>query len=493
MKIPKLLLAVLLLLIVPACSEAPINSETGQYTGGTVEQIDQPTIESTTASIESDPGLDNSAPNPKMMFGLESRGMSFAEFPSLFGESGMQLVRHNGLVWPSVEPVEGERQWQVVADLEEKLANASASGLSTILIVRGTPEWAQMIPGSACGPIKPEKLGSFASFISEAVSKFSAPPFNVKYWELGNEPDVDPSLVPQNSVFGCWGDINDPYYGGGYYAELLKVAYPAIKGADPEAKVLIGGILLDCDPTHTPVGKDCTPGKFLEGILLNGGGDFFDIVSFHGYAPYFGPDSGVPTGMFFDDHNPSWEHRGGVVVGKVDFLREVLGSYNFDKPIFHTEGALLCLEQNLTDCDPPNDVFFDTQADYAIRMYVRNWANGVNGTIWYQFEGPGWRYGGLLDETQTPKPVFQTIDFLTTQLANAEYGRELEEYGSIEGYEFISPDMRTWILWSPEEIDIQFQLPEDALQVFDKFGNPHPPDGNQITVNSPIYVILPGK
>jgi len=109
----------------------------------------------------------------------------------------------------------------------------------------------------------------------------------------------------------------DEYYGGGYYAEMLKAVYPAIKEADPQAQVLIGGLLLDCDPTHPPEGKDCKPSKFLEGILKNDGGDYFDIISFHGYPPYSGADIG--GGLYNDVHHPYWESRGGVVLGKVDF------------------------------------------------------------------------------------------------------------------------------------------------------------------------------
>ncbi len=495
----KVLLLLILLLAISGCSGSPVRLEPPQATGISDHQVIQQTPDSDTAEIETEikqeaesetePIINSQIPN--MLFGTESRSMTIVDFPGFIGESGMQLVRHNGLDWSSVESTEGERQWQLVADQEEKLKSASASGLNTILIVRGTPEWAQMIPGSNCGPIKPDKLASFASFISEAVARYRAPPYNVKYWELGNEPDVDPSLVPQNSVFGCWGDINDQYYGGGYYAEMLKAVYPAIKAADPEAVVLIGGLLLDCDPTHVPEGKDCTPGKFLEGILASGGGDSFDAVSFHGYAPYFGPESGMPTKMYFDDHHPSWEHRGGVVIGKVDFLREVMADFNLNKPIYHTEGALLCPEQNPTDCDPPGDIFFETQADYAIRMFVRNWADGVAGTIWFSFEGPGWRYGGLLDDNQIPKPVYRSIDFLTTQLSDAQYVSEVRQFESIEGYEFISPEIRTWILWSPEEQDIQIQLPEGTSAVLDKYGNPLSVDGNRITVNSPVYIILP--
>ncbi len=92
------------------------------------------------------------------------------------------------------------------------------------------------------------------------------------------------------SVFGCWGNPNDPYYGGGYYAELLKRAYPAAKAANPQAIVMNGGLLLDCDPRYPPPGKDCLPAQFLEGMLRNQGAAYFDILAFHGY-PYYGTPS----------------------------------------------------------------------------------------------------------------------------------------------------------------------------------------------------------
>ena len=67
--------------------------------------------------------------------------------------------------------------------------------------------------------------------MAEAVERYSAPPYNVIYWEVGNEPDIDPSLVDGDEIYGCWGDKTDAYYGGGYYAEVLKQVYPAVKKA----------------------------------------------------------------------------------------------------------------------------------------------------------------------------------------------------------------------------------------------------------------------
>ena len=431
------------------------------------------------------------AAKTEMAIGLESHHADFQEHSDLLGKPGLVLMRHNGLMWHVVEPVEGERDWAVLSDLEGKLERADASGLATILIIRGTPEWAQLNPGSFCGPILPDKLDNFADFMFEVVSRYSQPPYNVKYWEIGNEPDVDPVLVSPNSVFGCWGNHLGLYYGGDYYAEMLKAVYPAIKRADPEAQVLLGGLLLDCDPNRPPEGKDCSSGNFLEGVLNNGGGDYFDILSFHGYTPYFGPETVLPHALYMDEHNPSWEHLGGVVDGKINFIRQVMDKYQVDKPIFHTEGALMCAEYNTIDCEEPGELFFEAQAEYAIRRNVLNWANGVQASIWYQFEGPGWRYSGLLDEDQNPKPVYDALLFMTAMLSDASYLGEIDEFEGLQGYEFDLPEKHIWVLWSPEQVDISIQVPGGVNQVYDKFGNEIALEGNELLVNNAIFLELP--
>ncbi len=445
----------------------------------TSEPISEPTI------VISNSGTQT--PVPRMAFGTESHLMDFQSHTDIIGETGLQLVRHNALLWYNVEPSEGERQWEAVAELEDKLARASSSGLSTILIVRGTPAWAQQTPGSFCGPITQDKFDAFANFLSEAVKRYSMPPYNVKFWELGNEPDVDPSLVQPKSVFGCWGNQNDPYYGGGYYAEMLKSVYPTIKSADPESKILIGGLLLDCDPTRPPEGKDCKPGNFLEGILRNGGGDYFDIVSFHGYPPYT-DSSSEGGGLYYDEHFPSWEHRGGVVLGKVDFLRQVMASYSIDKPIIHTEGSLICPEWNTEDCSPPGEKFYEDQADYIIWMFVRNWANGLLGTIWYQFEGPGWRHGALLDENQDPKPAYYALEFLAEELNGGEYTGQVTQYDQLTGYEFTKSNKKVWVIWSPDGVPHPLLLDDAPQNIYDKYGNQIDATSTELLVSSPIYL-----
>src|SRR3990170_7815710 len=426
-------------------------------------------------------------PRPMTIFGAQVLPYKSNKVMNFMKEADVYWVRVNAINWNEIEPIQTDPptyKWDKVNDLY--LSSAGQNGMQTIAPIRYAPVWAQKIPGYACGPISTEALDEFAQFLQALVQRYSYPPYNIKYWELGNEPDIDYRLADQNSGFGCWGDENDEYYGGGYYAEMLKVAYPAIKAVDPTAQVLMGGLLLDCDPTHPPEGKDCKPAKFLEGILRNGGGNFFDIANFHGYSPY---SSSSPGGeLYYDEHFQSWEARGGVVLGKLNFVREVMANFGVDKPVMHTEGSLICPEWNETDCNPPTEAFYQAQADYVAWLYVRNWAAGLKGTIWHQFNGPGWRNGGILDENQDPRPAYYALDFLTQELKGATYAAQVTQFPSLVGYEFKTAAKRIWVLWSPDAGTYAIQLPGDVLHVYDKYGADITPAGPEINVKSPIYV-----
>jgi hypothetical protein len=492
MKFFSLLLGIVFLILFAGCGAPDSGGETQAILPDPeINVVTQPSANTPSPVIPTPEQLAPELPQADpMAFGLESHQANFQDHASLIGEPGLTVMRHNGLLWLEVEGIEGQLDWSAVSELDNILSRASASGLSTILLVRGTPEWAQLFPGTSCGPIQPGKLQQFADFMYAAVSRYSQPPYNVKSWELWNEPDVDPLLVPPTSVFGCWGNYQDPFYGGGYYAEMLEVVYPAIKRADPEAQVLLGGLLLDCDPNQPPEDKDCSSGNFLEGILQNGGGEYFDIVSFHGYTPYFGPETVLPYALYMDQHSPTWEHLGGIVDGKMSFIRQVMAKYQVDKPIFHTEGALMCAEYNVIDCEEPDELFFEAQAEYAVRRYLRNWANNVGATIWYQFEGPGWRFSGLLDEDQNPRPVYHALQFMTGMLFETGFIEEIVEFPGLQGYKFASPGKQIWVLWSPEQVDTPLTLPSEVSAVYDKYGNEIMPDGNDLVVNNAIYLVV---
>jgi len=492
-----LLLLLLLLLAMPVCAGQASNSvDDASWKSTSAPGPDLNLFEIANASYTKYlPLVLKPLSGVRIQVGAEMWSGTDSRYTKKATDANIRLSRNSTVSWKAIEPTRTTApvyHWSNVN--EDELKGLSSAGLRTIAIVRWAPEWAQKSPGYSCGPIAESALDAFAEFMSAAVTRYSKAPYNVHYWEIGNEPDVPLISSPYDpdSWFGCWGDPDDPYYGGGYYATMLEKVYPAIKAADPSAKVILGGLLLDCDPTNPPAGKDCKPAHFLEGVLKNNGkndgANYFDIVSYHGYPGYDGT-------LLVDENRTAWTARGGVTLGKADFLREVMARYGVDKPLFHSEGSLLCNEIAYPvicgrDTGGPGADFFEAQADYVVWLFVRDWANGIWGTSWFQLEGPGWRYNSLLDVDGNPKPSYDSLQFMTNELGRAVYSQQINWYPNIRIYEFKTSSKRIWVMWSPDDQYHPIDLPAGVIKVFDKFGNLVNPDSNQITVKSPFYVEL---
>lgn len=429
-------------------------------------------------------------PPPPPVFGVEINIGMVSSTLSKTVEAGAWWVRYNGILWSEVEATQGSRDWSRLAGVENELRALSAQGLTPMVIVRGTPSWAQKIPNHPCGPVKAEALDEFADFIYDVVVRYSGEPYNVKYWEIWNEPDVDPDYVSADAPYGCWGDDDDDYYAGGYYADMLKQVYPAIKRADPQAQVVFGGLLLLCDPDDPspyPGTGGCKPAKFLEGALKNGGGPFFDILAYHAY-PYWAPS--MPGD--WDLNQLHWDHRGGVLLGKLDFIRAVFQKYGISKPIIMNEGGLMCHSWDPNNADCSTDDFRDDQANYVVRLYTRIWANNILGGTWYTMNGPGWRQGGLLDGSQNPRPSYNTFQFMATLLNGSSYRGPLSS-GALEGYTFFNRSARREyrIYWRNDNSSTPLTLPDDTIAVYNKFGQALPTSGGKISIGfDPVFVVV---
>lgn len=419
--------------------------------------------------------------------GIEMDKISQEGGLGLVAESGVHWVRRNALLWPQVEPSEGARNWDAVAALEQDLIRAAENDLQLILIVRGTPAWAQKNEGVSCGPIRTDKLAAYASFLSDAVKRYSAPPYNVRYWELGNEPDVPSQDLPAGSPFGCWGDAADAYYGGGAYAEMLKAVYPKIKAVDSQIQVLVGGLLLDCDPLDPPVDangqkRDCQPSLYLEGILNAGGGEYFDGVSFHAYDFYW------IEPLYW---NPGWhsssETTGPALINKARYLRALLDQYDYpDKYLVNSEVALLCGRDGQEAVCQADD-FQNAKANYAAQSNASALAEGLRANIW--FSALGWRASGLMSADLEPYPIYAALKFSAAQLEGARFSKALTAYPGVKGYEFVRPDGdRLWFLWALDGEEHQLDLESLPAAVYDVFGSPIDSNQQQVLGAAPIYI-----
>ena len=462
--------------------EVPIQVTTIPETGG--EEQDE---SSDQAITEEDLGRVENEGNP--LWGIEMHAITKDNGLELVKQGGTDWIRRNALLWSDVENQEGERNWDVLNRLEDEMVNATEAGMELILIVRSTPPWAQKEEGTYCGQIQDDKIDEFASFMHDVVERYSVPPYNVIYWEIGNEPDIDPSAVNSESVFGCWGDRTDKYYGGGYYAKVLKLVYPQVKAANPDAQLLVGGLLLDCDPFDPPQkpndsGKfiDCTSSRFLEGILEGGGGDYFDGVSFHAYDYYYGKLGKYGNGNW----HSGWNTTGPVLSSKTRFVRYVLDLNGFpSKYLINSEVALLCGTTGKESICRTEE-FELTKAYYAAQVYAVALAEKLRANIWYSTTG--WRSSGMMAKGWIPLPVFDAYQFSATELKDAVYVSDLRNNSEIMGYEFDRDGTRIWILWSLDGEEHLVTLPELPIEVYDVFGAPLPITRELNVTLEPVYI-----
>jgi hypothetical protein len=393
----------------------------------------------------------------------ESQGLSQAL------NGGVYWVRFDAFDWDRIEPVQTVPptfRWENVA--EDSLVRAAKNGLKVIAVVKYTPGWAQKYPGSPCGPIKSTAFPAFSKFLTEVVNRYKSPPYNIKYWELGNEPDTP--IWYNKSVFGCWGEVSDPYFGGEYYAQMLKAAYPAIKAADPQAQVLIGGLMLD-NP-----GKDAKNSpRFFEGILRGGGGPFFDAVSFHSYS-YFRGTVGRMS-------NLNWPGSITSIPEKTFFIKDVLSRYGLaKKTLMITEAALYC------DIESPECL--KTQAVFATRAYIDGLALGLQSVVYYSMRND-YRGLGLIRQDFTLRPVYQAYKTASSFLTKARYLRPATDYPKgIVGQSFLSIFYTPLdIIWSVDGTGKRVPLPPKSA-AFDFNGTPLSPVGGAITVDyGPVYIL----
>ncbi len=142
----------------------------------------------------------------------------------------------------------------------------------------------------------------FARFMAFVAKRY---PY-VRYWELWNEMDVG-----FTDLFGADVKPEVPLRERGkYYAEMLKLAYPAIKQANPCAVVLTGG-LTDW-------------GEFPKGIYAGGGRDYFDVMNLHTYGiplPWSFVQRGAALRAVMNENGdakkPLWNTEFGLDAGSI--------------------------------------------------------------------------------------------------------------------------------------------------------------------------------
>ena len=144
---------------------------------------------------------------------------------------------------------------------------------------------------------KEEAYKAFADFMSDMVNEFKF----VRYWQLWNEMDVYAT-----DIFGAQKIPLEEI--GKNYVEMLKLTYPKIKEANPDAVVILG------PPIHP---------EFIENVYKAGGKNYFDIVSMHTYdfpIKWAFVQRGLQARSYMnkygDAYKPLWNTEFGLEAGR---------------------------------------------------------------------------------------------------------------------------------------------------------------------------------
>jgi polysaccharide biosynthesis protein PslG len=168
---------------------------------------------------------------------------SLRQAVSLMKEAGIGWVRVDFL-WQLIEPEQGKFDFakhDLIVDL------LTAQGINILGILDYSADWASSCGKWNCAP-KENKL--FIDFATAVIRRYKD---RIKYWELWNEPDSGVYWEPQDGLKA--------------YCQLLREFYPAAKAADPQCKILNGGLAI--------------ANSSLNKLYDNGAGGYFDILNIH--------------------------------------------------------------------------------------------------------------------------------------------------------------------------------------------------------------------
>jgi hypothetical protein len=382
-------------------------------------------------------------------------------------EAGARWVRIP-FHWDYIEPENTTPEnYRWSAALEEQLADLSTKNVRVILMLHFNPSWAATYSG---GPIDLAPMSELVEFMTASVARYGAPPYNVKHWEIYNEPDNSWEYYAEKG-YGYFG--HNPQG----YVDILSAIYGPIKAIDPNAKVVFGGL------SHDWLDTDEYPGPFVEdfvdNVLLLGGGDYFDVMNFHYYAT----------------SHIRWDQYGQGIIGKATHLRDKLAAQGVvDKPFICTEAGMWSSEYS----DPPGSD--ELQSRYVGQLFARSAAADLEFTIWFKLvDSPqvGATLYGLTNADYSPKPAFNAFQTASAQMTTAAFVRTLDpsETGSeeSEAYAFLSHDGTTniFVAWTNDDLAHDLRVATDDLVAVDMFGAENPiSDGDDGVVDGYVTVTL---
>lgn len=283
----------------------------------------------------------------------------------LAGQAGIGWI-HFEIHYSHVNPAPGVFRYEE-SGYDAQVRKVREQGLQILAMLGFSADWNTTAPdnpppGLDRWDYPPRDYRAFAEYVFQTVSRYKN---DIKYWEVWNEPDLP----------GFWAGTP------AQYAELLAVTYDAVKRADPQAKVCLGGLSLG--------GSRVDP-DFLTKILSDPrypAARYFDVISFHVFG------------------SPDFREEASR---RMNYIRNALAQAGAaDKPIWITSAGY---SSDPSEQKDPNYQGLEGQAQWLRDQIPYLLGLGAEKVLWFNlYDRPdmeGFRYYGLMDNQGNPKPAY---------------------------------------------------------------------------------------
>jgi hypothetical protein len=271
--------------------------------------------------------------------------------------------------WADAEPTKGQYSDWWLKHYDRAIDLARNAGAKVVLMSYQSPSWAS---GSSVKETPPQNPADFANYMHFLANRYAG---KVAAYEVWNEPNID----------RFWSTGAN----AGQYVSMLKPAYTAIKSADPNAKVVFGGL-------------STNDYRFVEDAYAAGAKGYFDVMSVHPYSCSTSPDVVKRDGSGRATRDSYLGYRE---------VRASMVAKNDAKPIWFTEFGWSTTTGNC-------GVSEATQADYLTKaLQLAEQDPYVEVALWYNFRNNYWNHDsdelearyGLMRTDFSTKPAYQAF------------------------------------------------------------------------------------
>jgi hypothetical protein len=277
-------------------------------------------------------------------FGMHMQRAILSQQPYPSVSFGSQRLWNSATGWAQINTSPGIYKWGV---LDQWMELAATHNVKLLYTFGHTPKWASSAPNNtncsneagSCAP--PEDLNRDGTGTNQHWKDFVSAIANhaagrIKHWEIWNEP-------------------SNAWEWTGTQAQMVRMAKDArqiILSIDPAAQIVSPSIGISTTMYQS----------WMEAFLNAGGGQYVDIIAFHGYI-----------------HHPPNEPVAEDFIPKFNQFKTMVANHGQSgKPLWDTEGSWGKTAK--TGFTNP-----DKQAGFTARFSLLNVSSGVSRFFWYEW------------------------------------------------------------------------------------------------------------